>query len=78
MFEMMIVELIIAENKKYNFDSDVGQSQMKPVQFRPSLVDRLLAVVGEAMISVGLKLKDRPHHRLASDQGPSSNFLIML
>jgi hypothetical protein len=51
---------------------------MKPVQIKPSLMDRILRSLGEALIWVGLKLKDRPHSKLTTEQSHAPNFLIML
>ncbi len=78
MFEKMMVALILADYKKTQFDPQEDQSLSKPVRVRPSLMDRVLPAVGNTMIRVGLKLKDRPHTRLANEQAHSPNFLIML
>jgi hypothetical protein len=51
---------------------------MKPIHYKPSLIDRLLAVLGEAMINIGLKLKDRPRTKLNAEQAHSPNYMIML
>ncbi len=78
MFEKMMVALIMADNKKTQSESQEDQFLSKPVRVRPSLVDRVLPAVGDVMIRVGSKLKDRPHTRLSNEQAHSPNFLIML
>ena len=78
MFEMMIVELMKMENRNTGDGLEDGHALMKPVHFKPSLMDRFLPSLGEAMITVGLKLKDRPTAKLNTEQANSPNFLIML
>jgi hypothetical protein len=78
MFEMRIVELMKMENRNTSEGLEDGHAMMRPVHFRPSLMDRFLPSLGEAMISVGLKLKDRPRAKLNTEQASSPNFLIML
>jgi hypothetical protein len=41
-------------------------------------MNRFLPSLGEAMIAIGLKLKERPHTKLNTEQANSPNFLIML
>jgi hypothetical protein len=78
MFEHMITEKIKINLKNSYRDDDGIDPFMKPVQFRPSFIDRTLLSLGEAMISVGLKLKERPSASLTTEQAQSPNFLIML
>ena len=78
MFDHIVVELMKSENRSHYVESELGQYSMKPIHFKPSLIDRTLAVLGEAMINIGLKLKDRPHAKLNTEQAHSPNFLIML
>ncbi len=78
MFEMRIVELMKMENRNAGDGLEDGHTLMRPVHFKPSLMDRLLPSLGEALISVGLKLKDRPRAKLNTEQANSPNFLIML
>jgi hypothetical protein len=78
MFDHIVVELMKVENRSHCVESELGQYSMKPIHFKPSLFDRLLAVLGEAMINIGLKLKDRPSAKLNTEQAHSPNFLIML
>jgi hypothetical protein len=78
MFEHMIaVEMKM--NTKHTYRDDEGiNTFMKPIQLRPTLIDRVLPALGDAMISVGLKLKYRPHPSLATEQAQAPNYLIML
>jgi hypothetical protein len=78
MFEMRIVELMKMENRSSSDRFEQSQASMRPVHFKPSLMDRFLPSLGEAMITVGLKLKERPHTKLNTEQANSPNFLIML
>jgi hypothetical protein len=78
MFEQRIVELMKMENRNSRVEDDSGQSDIRPVHFRPSLMDRVLRTLGEAMISIGLKLTDRPHAKLNTERAQSPNYMIML
>jgi hypothetical protein len=78
MFEQRIVELMKMENRVTCDGLEEGLRSQKPTQFKPSLMDRILTMVGEAMISIGLKLKDRPHAKLNTEQAQSPNYMIML
>lgn len=78
MFEHMIIEKIKINLKNTYRDNDGIDPFMKPVQFRPSFIDRTLLSLGEAMISVGQKLKERPSASLTTEQAQTPNFLIML
>jgi hypothetical protein len=78
MFELMIVEIMKMDQKNANRWDESGQTFMRPVQIKPSLMDRVLRSLGEALIWVGLKLKDRPHTKLTSEQSHAPNYLIML
>ena len=78
MFDHIGVELMKSENRSHCVESELGQSSMKPIHFKPSLIDRILAVLGEAMINIGFKLKDRPHTKLNAEQAHSPNYMIML
>jgi hypothetical protein len=78
MFEQRIVELMKLDNRNACDEFDQVQSNMRPVHFKPSLMDRVLPTLGEAMISVGLKLKNRPHMKLNTEQANSPNYMIML
>jgi hypothetical protein len=76
-------EQLIAENMKINAKNTYREDGyidafVKPVQFRPSLIDRVLLTLGDVMISVGLKLKQRPQASLTTEQAHAPNFLIML
>ena len=78
MFEHMIAEdMKMNTRNNYREDDCIG-AYMKPVQFRPSLVDRVLPALGDAMIRFGLKLKYRPHDSLSTEQAHAPNFLITL
>jgi hypothetical protein len=78
MFDHIVVELMKVENRSYIVESELGQYSMKPIHFKPSLLDRGLAVLGEKMINIGLKLKDRAQTKLNTEQVQSPNYLIML
>jgi hypothetical protein len=78
MFDHIGVELMKSENRSHCVESELGQSSMKPIHFKPSLIDRILAVLGEAMINIGLKLKERPHTKLNAEQVHTPNYMIML
>ncbi len=78
MFEQRIAELMKMENRGPGEGLEEGIPSGKPVQFKPSLMDRILPTVGEAMISLGLKLKDRPHLKMQNEQAQSPNYMIML
>jgi hypothetical protein len=78
MFEHMIAEVIKMDTRTIYRDEDGIDSSMRPIQFRPSLLDRVLPRIGDAMIKVGLKLKYRPDASLNTEQASAPNFLIML
>jgi hypothetical protein len=78
MFEHMIAENIKMNSRTTNREDDRIDHNMRPVQFRPSLLDRVLLSVGDLMINVGLKLKSRPHASLNTEQASVPNYLIML
>ncbi len=78
MFDNLMVELILADIKKTQAYSQEDQFFSKPFRARASLVDRVLPAVGDVMIRVGSKLKDRSHTPPAGEQVHSPNFLIML
>jgi hypothetical protein len=78
MFEQRIAEDIKMRTRNTYRDDDGIGAYMKPVQVRSSLIDRILTVLGDVMISVGLKLKYRPHASLTTDQAQAPNYFIML
>jgi hypothetical protein len=78
MFEQRIVELMKTENRKTCDEFEQVHSNMRPVHFKPSLMDRVLPILGEAMIIIGFKLKNRSHMKLNTEQAHSPNFMIML
>lgn len=78
MFEQIFVERMKIENRIASDDDVLGLANLKPVQIKLSLMDRVLPTLGEVMISIGLKLKDRPHAKLNSEQAQSPNYMIML
>jgi hypothetical protein len=78
MFEQRIVELMKMENRNAGDRDEQVQVGMRPVHFKPSFMDRVLPTLGEAMISIGLKLKDRSHAKLNTEQAQSPNYIIML
>jgi hypothetical protein len=78
MFEQLIAEKILMDTKNTKRDDDCMDSYMKPVQLRSSFIDRVLPVLGDVMISVGLKLKYRPHASLTTEQVQAPNYFIML
>ena len=78
MFEQRFVEFMKMENRSASEKDEQGYAAMKPVHFKPSLMDRVLPTLGEAMINIGIKLKDRPHAKLNAEQAQSPNYMIML
>ena len=52
MFEHMITEDMKVNAKTTSRDDDCIDPNMRPVHFRPSLLDRILPTLGDAMISV--------------------------
>jgi hypothetical protein len=78
MFEHMIAETLKMNTKNTYRDDDCIDAYMKPVQFRSSIIDRVLPILGDAMISIGLKLKYRPHASLITEHAQAPNYLIML
>ena len=78
MFEMRIAELMRMENRNSRDGIDETHGSMRPIHFKPSIMDRFLPKLGEAMITIGLKLKEHPRAKLNTEQANSPNFLIML
>jgi hypothetical protein len=78
MFEHMLAEELIANYKNTYREDDCIDPFMRPIQVRPSIIDRVLLVLGDTMISVGLKLKYRPHASLTPEGAHAPNFIIML
>jgi hypothetical protein len=78
MFDPIVVELMKAENRSHYVESELGEYSMKPIHINPTLLDRGLALLGETMINIGHKLKDRAHAKLNTEQAQSPNYLIML
>jgi hypothetical protein len=77
-FEQMIAEEIIMNSRNRHRDDDCIDPDMKPVQFKSSLADRFFPALGDAMISIGLRLKYHSHNTLSAEQSQAPNFLIML
>jgi hypothetical protein len=78
MFEQLIAEDMKLNTRNTYREDDCIDAYMKPIQFRPSLIDRVLTTLGDALIRFGLKLKYRPSASLTSKQAHAPNFLIML
>lgn len=79
MFEHMTAEDMKMNNKSTCSDNNDGiDSFVKPVEIRPSLIDRTLLNLGDVMINVGLKLKERCGASLTTEQSQAPDFLIML
>jgi hypothetical protein len=78
MFDLMMVERVKMEQGTHYRDDDGIRFGMKPVKFKASPVDRAFFFLGEAMINLGQKLKDRPQASLKSEKAQAPNFLIML
>jgi hypothetical protein len=78
MFERMIAEDIKMNSKNTSREDECIDSYMIPVEHKSSIIDRVLIALGNAMISVGLKLKYRSHALLTAEQAQAPNFLIML
>ena len=78
MFEHMIAEDIMMRSRNRHRDDDGIRPDMKPVQFKSSLVDRILPLLGDAMINFGQRLKYHSHNQLTAERSQAPNFLIML
>ena len=78
MFEQLISERMRMNTRTTELDDDCISSSMRPVQFRPSFIDRVLPALGDALINAGLKLKYRPHTSLNTEPASTPNYLIML
>jgi hypothetical protein len=78
MFDQMMVERIKMDQGTISRDGDGIRPGMKPVQFKTSPLDRIFFVLGEAMINLGHKLKDRSNASLKAEKAQAPNFLIML
>ena len=78
MSEHWIDERLKKELLEYCNEVDFDQISLKPVHFKLSLVDRVLSLLGQGMINLGLKLKDRPYNRLDAEQAQTPNFMIIL
>ncbi len=74
----MLVELIKLDDKRRNRGYDWTQEFVKPVPVKLSLMDRILPALGERLISLGSKLKQRSHARMTAENAHSPNFMIML
>ncbi len=82
MFEIarfdVMVEFMKMDRKRLNRRFDWTQEFVLPIQVKMSLIDRILTRIGEALISLGSKLKQRAHTRLTAEQAQIPNFMIML
>ena len=79
MFEHMTAEDMKMNNKSTSCDDNDGiDTFVNPVEIRPSLIDRTLLTLGDVMINVGLKLKERSGASLTTEQSQAPDFLIML
>lgn len=45
---------------------------------KPTLLDRTMTALGEALIHLGSELKEHSHHRSVAEQDAEPNFMIML
>ena len=78
MSDYWIDERLKKELLEYCNEVEYDQIILKPVQIKLSRLDRGLSFLGQVMINVGLKLKDRPLPRLNSEQADTPDYLIML
>jgi hypothetical protein len=78
MFDQMIIERIRMERERTFRDNDGIDSSMKPVQFKTSLLNHFLSILGDTMISLGFKLKDHSNACSKVEKAQAPNFLIML
>jgi hypothetical protein len=78
MFDQRFVEMMKMENRNIDDGCDQLHSFMRPVQFKPSLMERVLPALGEAMISAGLKLKESSHAKQNAERAQSPNYMIMM
>lgn len=82
MFEMMkfdmFVEFMKMDHKHNHRGYDWTQEFARPRPIKISLMDRILPAVGEALISLGIKLKQRSHARLTAEHAQTPTFMIML
>jgi hypothetical protein len=77
MFEMMMAEKMKSDFQNFGESSELEPKNLKTVQIKHSLMDRILPVLGQALINTGLKLKYRQHARLL-EEAHTPNYLIML
>ncbi|MGE5122878.1 MAG: hypothetical protein ACM3H7_00050 [Acidobacteriaceae bacterium] len=78
MFDQVIIEMIKMKQRNVQRGYDWTQAFVKPEPVRLSLIDRVLPVIGDSLIRVGNKMKQRSHSRLTADHAQTPNFLIML
>lgn len=82
MFEIirfnMLVEFMRLDHKKHLRGYDWTQEFIKPATERRPVTERLLTAVGDSLIRLGIKLKQRSRARLPAETTQSPNFIIML
>ncbi len=74
---LLIAELMMKRKNNYP-EYDWTSDCSKPVQHKLPVVDRIIDSTGEALISVGNRLKQHSHARLTTEQAQAPNFIIML
>lgn len=45
---------------------------------RPSITDRVMAKLGEALVRLGTRLKEQSYHKLSAEEASAPTFMIML
>jgi hypothetical protein len=78
MFEMMKFDMFVnflkMDHKPHIADTIGPRIVMATI----SLMDRILPAIGESLIRVGNKLKQRSHARLTAEHAQTPTFMIML
>ncbi len=78
MFEHLVSEVMIMDQKKAYRDDDCISSDMKPVRVKAPIMGRLLPALGDKMINLGLKLKGSTYSSINAEKAQAPNYLIML
>lgn len=61
-----------------NREGGVGETCEPSRIVKPTLLDRTMTALGEALIRLGSGLKEHSHHHFTAEQDAESNFMIML
>ena len=78
MFDLEIFEAINIHQETLCREACLNQALRQAGLTNPPLMDRALPRLGDTLINIGLKLKERSHARMTTEQAPVPSFLIML